>query len=161
MPQLAHRRRPGELAFGYLALLVSMFLFSQAYAIDGFSSISSAGVFPLAAASVMIVTSLVTILRTHRMDHPTEDVPVSQAFMREVTPWDVIVFAGLTAAYAAAMAPLGFVPSSFLFLASAMLYLRRGGILVALGVSALTLGLVYLIFRVVFEVILPKGWLFQ
>jgi hypothetical protein len=155
------RREPGELAFAYVALLFSLFLFSEAYEIAGFSSVSSAGVFPLFATGLMILTSLVTIARTHRSQGSVEPgASVVRAFWRQVTPPDIVVFAALTILYTLALEPLGFLPSSFLFLTSSIFYLHHRRFVLAVGVSLIALTLIYLVFRVAFEVVLPRGWVF-
>lgn len=155
------RRLPGELLFSFLLLGFALFLFAQAHKISGFSSLSSAGFFPLLATGLMIVTQLITIARTLRME---EDIPTGSSaaleFRRRITPLDILVFSGMTLGYAVGIEPLGFVLASFLFLTLSIVYLIRGRILLALGVSALSIAIIYLIFRVAFEVVLPKGWIF-
>ena len=54
MEKTSRPARPGELAFGYVLLSLSLFLFRQAHAIEGFASPSSAGTFPLAATGLEV-----------------------------------------------------------------------------------------------------------
>lgn len=158
----SRRRRPGELVFAYLLLLFSLFLFHEAYKISGFSSVSSAGVFPLVATGLMIVTSLVTIVRTHRMQSSVDsEESLPRAFWRQITPVDLVVFVAITVLYALALDPLGFLSSSFLFLTASIFYLHERRIVVSVVVALISLALIYLVFRVAFEVVLPKGWMFQ
>jgi hypothetical protein len=155
------RREPGELVFAYVALMFSLFLFSQAYKIAGFESVSSAGVFPLVATGLMVLTSLVTIARAHRLQVTTESGSSAlRAFRRQVTPRDFVVFTAITILYTAALDTLGFLLSSFLFLTTAIFYLHQRRLVFTIGVALVALTLIYVVFRVAFEVVLPRGWVF-
>jgi hypothetical protein len=110
----------------------------------------------------MIVTSLVTIARTLRMRSPvgqSESLP--RTFWRQITPIDLVVFVAITILYTLALDPLGFLLSSFLFLATSIFYLYERRIVASVIIALISLGLIYLVFRVAFEVVLPKGWVFQ
>lgn len=155
--QTPRRREPGETAFGYLILVVSLFVLHQSYAISGFSSVSSAGVFPMIASFAMVVSSAAVILRNRRMAAPDPDV----TFIRRVAPPAVVVLTLLIVAYMLTLEPLGFLLSSFLFLFLSMLYLERRNPFLLAAISAVSLGIVYLIFRTAFSVVLPQGWLFR
>ena len=48
-----------------LLMALSLFVLIQAYLISGFSSISSAGTFPMVAAAIMVVAMALTLLMTH------------------------------------------------------------------------------------------------
>jgi hypothetical protein len=152
---------PGERLFAFILLGSALFLFAHAYSISGFSSLSSAGFFPMVATGLMVITQLITIACTLRVEG---DIPAGssalQEFRRRVTPLDILVFSAMMIGFALALAPLGFVPASFLFLTCSIVYLIRGRFLMAVGVSTLSTALIYVIFRVVFEVVLPKGWIF-
>ena len=155
------RREPGEIVFAGLMLAGSLFLFREAHAIAGFSSVSSAGVFPLFATGLMIVTALVILARTWRIPPAGDDGEDLAAFRRRVLPADLLVFAGMTGLYAVALAPLGFLVASFLFLAGAIFWLSARRIGVALVVAAVTLAAIYVVFRLGFHVVLPPGSLFR
>ena len=60
-------------------------------------------------------------------------------------------------AYVVAMPRLGFVISSAVFLFAAFWFLWRRGPLISLLLAASSLGGVYLVFRKVFQVVLPQG----
>jgi hypothetical protein len=155
------RREPGEVVFGYLLLGFSLFVFSEAYKISGFSSWSGAGVFPLGAATVMVLSSLVIIAKNHRMPKPAEGQTIAAEFRWRILPTDILVFVGLLVAYTLALDALGFLLSSFLFLLASILHLYRGNVLLVLLVSAGSLAAIYVLFRIVFTVTLPQGWLFR
>lgn len=156
MPE-PRRREPGETVFGYLILVVSLLILHQSYAISGFSSVSSAGVFPMVASFAMAVSAAVIVLRNRRFAPPDPDI----GFIRRVAPPAVVVLTLLIVAYMLTLEPLGFLLSSFLFLFASMLYLERRNPLRLLLASALSLGVIYLVFRMVFSVVLPQGWLFR
>jgi putative tricarboxylic transport membrane protein len=155
--QEPRRREPGETVFGYLILVISLLILHQSYAISGFSSVSSAGVFPMIASSVMAVSATAIILRNRRLAAPDPAI----GFIRRVAPPSVLVLTLLIAAYMLTLEPLGFPLSSFLFMFLSMLYFERRRPLLLAGISALSLGIVYVIFRMAFSVVLPQGWLFR
>lgn len=155
--QQTRRRQPGETVFGYLILVVSLLILHQSYAISGFSSVSSAGVFPMIASFAMAVSAAAIILKNRTLTAPDPDL----SFLRRVAPSAVVVFTLLICAYMLTLEPLGFLLSSFLFLFISMLYLERRNPLLLAGISALSLGIIYVVFRTVFSVVLPQGWLFR
>ena len=61
-----NKRLPGELTFTALLLLGSLFLLAQAYGISGFESITSAGMFPMLSALVMVFTAAWVVMQTTR-----------------------------------------------------------------------------------------------
>jgi putative tricarboxylic transport membrane protein len=157
-----NKRLPGELTFTALLLLGSLFLLAQAYGISGFESITSAGMFPMLSALVMVLTAAWVVMRT-RQSQPAaakdgESLP--KAFARLITPAVFIGFTLTILAFMVLLPKLGFVVSAYAFLLASMRLLgsARWGFNAAL--SAASLAVVYLIFQTVFSVILPKGtWL--
>jgi putative tricarboxylic transport membrane protein len=152
-------RRPGELVFSLALLIFSLLACWQAWLISGFSSLSSAGVFPMIATFTMAMSGLFIVAETARAE-PDAERGAWQRFTAEVTPWRVVAFTLLIIGYMLALEPAGFLPSSFGFLFLGMSFLYRKGILVNLAVSAGSLSVIYFIFRHVFSVVLPRGWLF-
>ena len=144
-----HPKRRGEDVFGLIVLAVSVVLLWQAYGISGFSALSSPGAFPMAAAASMVIASVIVVLGNARSKGALSDA--------RVMPVTVAVFIGLVVAYAAALGPLGFLPASLIFLTLGMrlLYRRGGGR--AFGLSLMSLIVVYVVFRLVFQVVLPEG----
>ena len=155
--QQTRRRQPGESVFGYLILVISLLILHQSYAISGFSSVSSAGVFPMIASFAMAVSAAAIILKNRTLAAPDPAL----GFLRRVAPPAVVVFTLLIGAYMLTLEPLGFLLSSFLFLFLSMLYLERRNPLLLAVISAVSLGIIYLIFRTAFSVVLPQGWLFR
>lgn len=76
---------------------------------------------------------------------------------RDILPLPVIVTILAILAYALALKPLGFLPTSFLFLTGLIGYLRGGSLLRAAIQSLLIVALIYLVFRIVFTVLMPPG----
>jgi putative tricarboxylic transport membrane protein len=156
------KRLPGELTFTVLLLLGSLFLLAQAYGISGFESITSAGMFPMLSALVMVVTAALVVMRTSRSRPAASDdgETLPKAFARLITPAVFIGFTLTILAFMVLLPKLGFVVSAYAFLLASMRMLgsARWGFNAAL--SAASLAVVYLIFQTVFSVILPKGtWL--
>jgi putative tricarboxylic transport membrane protein len=152
-------RVPGELVFTLAMLVFGLTALWQAWRISGFSSWSSPGVMPMIAAAAMSVSALVFLRNTLRMQRPevSADSTPARQFFHRVLPLPIVLFTGLIVAYMLALEPLGFILSSFIFLAAAMFALGSRRILFTLVVSALSLAAIYLIFQTAFSVVLPEG----
>ena len=146
------RRRPGELVFAVFLAAASLGLLWNAYGIAGFSKLSSPGAIPMATALVMVVTALIVVVRTARQPRVPEETVA-----RDILPGVVILFVGLLIGYALLLRPLGFLPTSALFLIVGLKVLSRRGWGFTLGVSVLSLAIIWLIFRLVFSVLMPAG----
>jgi putative tricarboxylic transport membrane protein len=153
------RKRPGEGAFGVLMLLLSLVLAWQAYEISGFSSVSSPGAFPMAAAAVMVLAAFIVVIGDLRKPSEAQGTLAQrgQSFSTQITPTAVSVFAGFVIGYATVLDILGFLPASFLFLLAAIHFLHRGSIGFSFGISLLSLFVIYAVFRLIFQVVLPEG----
>jgi hypothetical protein len=152
------QRRPGELTFTILLLLGSLWLFWQAVKISGFSGLHTPGVFPMLASGLMVITAL-SILRD-----TAKRVSSGGGFFRfveEITPMRQATMLGFVVLYVVAMPWIGFVLSSGLFLFASISFLWRRSLLLTAGLSASALAIIYLIFRVAFQVVLPRGTLLQ
>jgi putative tricarboxylic transport membrane protein len=146
----SHPKRRGEDLFGLVVLLVSVFLCWQAWQIAGFSALSSPGAFPMAAAAMMVVAALTVAYGNLRNTAPRDDAPI--------LPVTVALFTALVIVYAVLLSPLGFLPASLLFLFAGMrLLYPRGGWLRSGIIAVGALVLIYVIFRLVFQVVLPEG----
>jgi putative tricarboxylic transport membrane protein len=144
-----HEKRRGEDLFNLVVLLVGVVLFWQSYAIAGFSALSSPGAFPLAASAVMVLAALIVVIgNLRRRSTLSDDV---------ILPVTTVAFVGLVVAYAVALVPLGFLPASFLFLLLGTKLLHRRSWLSAFVMALGALVVVYIAFRLVFQVVLPEG----
>ncbi len=148
--------RAGESYYDLLILLASIVLLVIAYRISGFK-ISAPGTFPLASTTVMVAAMLTVIWSNRKRKRATEDgfgAEIRQ-MLHEVFTRDFVVYAILCIAYVALIQPTHFLPSSFVFLVASIFFLKGGGPLKAVLVSAGTLACIYLIFLYFFQVLLP------
>ncbi|WP_193366726.1 tripartite tricarboxylate transporter TctB family protein [Pelagibius marinus] len=160
--QSGSSRRPGELVFAVVLLAFSLAAFWQAYEISGFSGLTTAGVFPMLASGTMVLAALVILMRTAgRRGSEGGAAALLGRFLREVTPLRHAAMLALILVYLVAMPWLGFTASSGCFLFVSFAYLWRRSFLVSLLLTAVSLGAIYVIFRVVFQVVLPQGSLLQ
>ncbi|MHA6345454.1 tripartite tricarboxylate transporter TctB family protein [Roseivivax sp. CAU 1761] len=145
-------RRPGEALFAVLLTLASAVLLWQAYGISGFDALSGAGSVPMATTLVMLVTAGLVLWRTLKLP-----LQRAESVGRDILPPVVLIMAVLLVLYALVLRPLGFLPTSALFLIVAIKLLSRRSwgftVTVALG----SLLLVWVIFRIVFTVLMPQG----
>ncbi|MGF1626117.1 MAG: tripartite tricarboxylate transporter TctB family protein [Alphaproteobacteria bacterium] len=151
-------RRPGELTFTVILVLCSLWLFWEAYLISGFSGLATPGVFPMLATGVLIVSTATILVSALRSPSPGGG---ALRFLREVTPLRHAIVLGLVAGYVALMPLLGFVVSSGLFLFISLQVLWRRNPLVTAILTAGSLAAIYVIFRIVFQVVLPTGTVLQ
>ncbi len=147
-----NQRRPGEAGFAVFLFLASLGLLWSAYGISGFSALSSPGAIPMATTFVMALVALIVLLRTLRL--PTV---AGESFRRDILPGNVLLFVLMLAGYGILLEPLGFLPTSALFLVVAMKVLWRRNWGLTLGVAAFSLLMVWLVFRIVFTVLMPEG----
>jgi len=150
-------RRPGETAFAVLCVVFGLAAFGQAYGISGFSGLSTPGVFPMLATGTMVASGLFILAGTVRRPAEPGDGTAAARFMREFLPLRHCVLLGLMLAYLAALPLIGFVPASGLFLFAAFQFLWRRNPLLTLVLSGAALAAIYVVFRVVFQVVLPQG----
>lgn len=150
--------RPGELFFAALITGFSVIALWQAYEISRFTGLSTPGVFPMLASGTMLV-SAVFILKDAVFRRNSQSDPDQSTV--QVLTWRLVIFLTLVGAYILVMPYIGFMLSSSVFLFAAFLFLWRKSV----GISALltigTLLAIYLIFRVLFQVVLPRGSLVQ
>ena len=149
-------RKPGELVFALILLVFSVAAFWQAYEISGFSGKTEPGVFPMVAAAIMVVSSLVILVSAARRAGPAAD---ADGFLDTVMTPRHFVLIGLVFGYVLLMPSLGFVASSALFLFGAFQFLWRRNPLLTLALTVFSLAIIYVVFREVFQVVLPQGTL--
>jgi putative tricarboxylic transport membrane protein len=154
MQPTANTRRPGEIAFGVALLMFSLFMLWQAYEISGFSSLSSAGAFPMAMAAIMVVTATISLMHSLRLSSPRGGM---RLFVKQILPPTVVVFSLLILGYSLLLEPLGFVLASFVFLLVSSWFLQAGQFKRALLLSVISIVRVYIVFRLMFQVVLPEG----
>lgn len=146
------KRKPGELAFAAFLTLASLFLLYDAYGISGFQALSAPGAIPMAATFAMAISAGIVLVRTARSEPDR-----SGSFARQILPARILVVGLLLIAYAFALQPVGFLPTSAVFLVLTIKYLSKRSWVFSIGVSLFSLVLIYLIFRIVFTVLMPAG----
>jgi hypothetical protein len=151
-------RRPGEAAFALALVAFSGWALWASYGIAGFDRLSGAGAVPMLASAVMMVSALV-ILRDVLARAPA--APGLRAARRFLAPPRLLPFMVLMLGFAFAIGPLGFLPAASAFTLLALLLLWRRGPLWAAGVTALAIAVIWGLFRVLFQVVLPTGTLWR
>lgn len=149
------QRRPGELIFAAFLLVASLFLFRSAFGIEnpfGPNGLSSPRSIPLATTFAMAIAAAVVVFNTAKLP-----LDRAETLARDILPPVVLVFAVFLIAYGVVLRPLGFLPTSALFLVAAIKILARRGWLWTLTVSLGSLAVIWLIFRIVFSVLMPAG----
>jgi len=147
--------RPGELVFAILLAAFSALALWQAYRISGFTGLSTPGIFPMLASATMLIASafiLADALSRRRIESGAQT---------PVLTLRLVVFVAMVAAYVFAMPWVGFMLSSAIFLFAGFTVLWRRSLLVSLALTAGTLAVIWIIFRLVFQVVLPRGTLLQ
>jgi hypothetical protein len=149
-------RRPGEALFALALVVFSVAAFWQSMRISGVEGPSEPGVFPALASATMIVASL-AVLRHAVVAKAGPAESGVRARLAAIVPLRFAVLTALVGAYILAMPALGFMVSSALFLfATLWLLWRRGPVRAAL-VTVVSLAAIWLVFRELFQVVLPRG----
>jgi hypothetical protein len=146
------KRRPGELTFAALMLAASLGLLWNAYGIAGFEALSSPGAIPMATTFAMVVSAALVLLNTAKL--PLDQ---AEALMRDILPVTVILFVLFLVAFGILLKPLGFLPTSALFLVATIKILGKRSWGWTIGISLFSLVLIWLVFRIVFTVLMPAG----
>ena len=149
--------RAGENIFTWLMLGLSGFILIQAYLISGFSSIDSAGTFPMGAAAVMVGASVMILLKNRRLkpaDAKGAGDELHQAAAK-VLPKVFLVYSGIIIAYMLLIQPLHFFPASFAFLLISIVYLKGGSWFKSLAIATVMLACIFIVFQYFFRVVLP------
>lgn len=149
--------RAGENAFGWLMMALGLFVLVQAFLISGFSSISSAGTFPMVASAVMVIAAASMLLNNRKLKKPDTGSFKNelQRAAKQVSPKIFLVYMIIVIGYIILIKPLHFLPSSFVFLLLSMIYLKGSSALKSLLISTVTLGCIYIMFQYFFRVVLP------
>ncbi len=179
-------KQRGETLFVAALVIFSAAALWESYGIAGFSKWSSPGVFPMLASATMLVCGLLIFRDARRDSHDAlghsqkynqpdkhSDVesrtnethidssssPKSPLDVDTVLPTRVIAITALLALYVAAMPTLGFLLCSGLFLFISISYLWKKSLLISLCTSLVALLIIHIVFRRVFQVVLPEGTL--
>lgn len=150
--QTKQPRRPGEMAFTLAMVLGSLFLLWSAYGISGFEAMSAPGAVPMVTTAIMLVCALLILRETLQRSPVT-----AEKLEREILPVPIIVTIAAIGAYALLLKPLGFLPTSLVFLTGMIFYLARYSLVRSALLALLIVAVIYLVFRIVFAVLMPAG----
>lgn len=151
--------RPGERIFALLLVVFAGYAFWESYEISGFSGLTTGGVMPMLASGVMVVTSLVILSDTLRRPSRTDGGIAN--LIAYLFPLRVVLFTLLVSLYVAVIPGVGFLAASGGLLFVSVWALWRRGPFWSLAIAVLSVGVIYLLFRVVFSVVLPTGTMWQ
>jgi len=151
--------RPGERLFALLMVVFAALVFWQSYEISGFTGLTTGGVMPMFASGVMVATSIFILSRT--LSKPRNADGSLAGLAAFLFPLRVVLFVLAVLGYVVAIPVIGFLPASAVFLFVAIWRLWKAGILRAALVTGGAVAAIYVLFRVVFQVVLPIGsvWL--
>ena len=152
--------RPGELLFAIVLVVFSAISLWQSWLISGFKGLSEPGVFPMLAAGTMLVSGLF-IMRdvVSNTGNASTDKCQSEGFFKAILPPRLIIMISFVGLYITTMPWLGFIVTTGVFLFGSFVYLWRKNILISATLTVFALACIYAIFRIVFQVVLPKGTL--
>lgn len=148
-------RRPGEMIFASLLFVASLYLLWNAHGIEnpfGPNGLSSPRSIPLATTCTMVVTAALILFKTAKL--PVDRV---ETLAKDILPPVVVLFACFLVLYGLVLRPLGFLPTSALFLIAAIKTLSKKSWHWTIGVSLGSLIVIWLIFRIIFSVLMPAG----
>lgn len=146
------QRRPGELFFGAVMFLASLGLLWSAYGISGFEALSAPGTVPMATTLVMVIAAAIVVIKDARLPRVQ-----GETILKDILPTSVVIVALLLVAYGFLLVPLGFLPTSALFLIATIKLLGQRSWVWTVGVALASLLVIWLIFRIVFTVLIPAG----
>lgn len=159
--------RWGERSFSLLLVVFSTTAFWQSYAISGFTGLSTPGVFPMLASATMLVSALCILIQNLRKPRKSDSGALDpgsghlHGSLQGILPLRLVIVVVLITIYVFAMPLLGFLLSSAAFLFLSFSYLWRKPLIVSLLITLVSVASVYLIFRKLFQVVLPEGSLLQ
>ncbi|CUB05470.1 tripartite tricarboxylate transporter TctB family protein [Marinomonas fungiae] len=145
-------RYPGERLFSFLLVVFSIFLLWRAYLISGFSDLSSPGAVPMGASAMMVISACIAFTQTLKQP-PVE----GGRFFYHCLPMVVGFMMAMVIIYAVLLEQLGFIIASLLFLFITLRTLSQRSALWSLGLAVISLAIIYIIFRLIFQIVLPEG----
>jgi len=150
----------GERFFLWLMVIFSLFwLWQSILVLLKDVGIATGGAFPVACSGVMLIMSLLSIFEIRKRENAFESkLPIVQK-LKETIVWllppRVVLMMLYVLVYALLLKPIGFILSTFLFLAGGMITLHTKQPVKSLIVSAGMVAFIYVIFQLIFKVRLP------
>lgn len=149
----------GEKVCVRVILLISLLTFAAALQLFLKNpGVANQGTFPLAASSVMVLSSLVMVGEMRYLSPSFEKEEKEnkvKATLKELFPDRMAPVILMVAVYAVALSKIGFTASTFLFLFLMMMLLKAGKWVKCGLVSAGIVAGILFIFQFVFHVVLP------
>ncbi len=147
-------RKPGEVIFNGLMLLLSVVLLWKAIDISGFSGFSEPGTFPMSAAFIMLVFSSITLIKSIKKNKLGHEIAL---FFKQILPPQIMLMMTMVVVFSLTIESVGFLISSFVLLTVSFYLFYKKNVLLSMFISITALIVVYSVFRLVFLVILPEG----
>ncbi len=149
-----HVRPKGEFKMMAVMFVISLALFVDSLRSDGIFQGHSAGPGSIpqlvsGALVLMIIGLAIQFFRKHYQEGTFGDL------LHHLFDKEVIILLVMLVLYALVVETIHFVPATFLFMVGTMYLLEPDKVVLKLIVSAGTLGLLYLIFSTLFQVVLP------
>lgn len=115
----------------------------------------------LASATMIVAATSILVQSILRVPDNNLDSAAASGFIRTVLPPRLVIMVLLITGYLIAMPTLGFLVASGIFLFLSFGYLWRRSLVISLLLTLVSVASVYLVFRKLFQVVLPKGTLLQ
>lgn len=157
-PEITHNS--GEKGFAVVLLLIGLFFTLQSYLMFREEPVASAyGAVPLFCSVIITLLALCILITDRKKRSPGTGKPLKEALalaIHHVLRKDVLVILGLILLYCVALyLEIGFMIATPIFLWCGMTWLCRGNYLKNILWTALCMGFIYLVFKVLFSVVLP------
>ncbi len=111
---------------------------------------------PMVASAIMTVSGIAILRDVLRRRAPGGEASFG-ALRDFLLPTRLLLFSVLLLLYALAIPRIGFMAASGGFLFLSILYLWRRGVVWSIAVSLIAILAVYVLFRLIFQVVLPTG----
>jgi len=150
-------RQPGELSFIVILLIGAVALLWEAYRIEGFPSLSGAGIFPVLTAGVMAVSLIVLLVKEtrSRTQVQQEASSATEGWLVQVAPPKIIGYMVLCGLYVASIEHAGFWLASSSFLMISLLLLYKRNLIPVAVITGGVVAFIYIVFATIFQVYLP------
>ena len=157
-PEITHNS--GEKGFALVLLVIGLFFTWQSYLMFREEPVASSyGAVPLFCSGIITLLALVILITDRKKRTPGTGKPLKEALLlavRHVAGKDVLVMIGLIILYCLALyLGSGFMIATPIFLWVGMTWLSRGNYLKNILWTAICMGFIYLVFKVLFSVVLP------
>lgn len=150
--------KAGEMGFGILLILFSIFAIYESYRISRVDlTLSSPGAFPMFISTLLLVFTCWIGVENYYSKRPKKQnvLDKTKALGSLILSRDILLTIVFLIIYALVLEKVGFVISTVIFLWTSISFLSRGKIIKSLGISILIVVFIVLIFNTIFNVVLP------